>query len=90
MARIDICDICESREKVTTNQYTFGSQTDLGGGRSEDDFETFDLCQSCELKILKIFVYKSAQNREQRIAYGKPILEIIKRLIKAEKERKQK
>jgi hypothetical protein len=80
MATIDICDICESREKVSTQHYVIGSCIDLGGGQSEDDFESFDLCQECELKILRNYVYKGAQNRAERIVYGIPLIEIIKRL----------
>lgn len=75
-----ICDICESREKVTTQHYVTGSQVDVAGGPSEDDYDTFDLCQDCELKILRIHVYKRAKNRQERMDYGVPMIEIIKRL----------
>lgn len=88
MASIIVCDICESREKVSTQHYTIGSQTDIAGGPSEDDFDTFDLCQDCELKILRIYVYKNAKNRDERVKYGLPIIEIIKRLKDQYKSKK--
>ena len=80
MATIQICDICKSSEIVSTQYYVIGSQTDLAGGASEDDYETYDLCQECELKVLRIYVYKGAINRKERMTYGIPIIEIIKKL----------
>ena len=89
MTTINICDICESREDVSTQRYVFGSQTDIAGGAAEDDFESFDLCELCELSILRIYVYSTAKCREDRIKYGVPMIELIKKLRANNKRDKQ-
>ena len=86
MARIDICDICNSREDITTKRFVIGSQIDAAGGPSEDDFESFDLCAKCELELLREFVYSNAKSRDARIAYGVPLLERVKRKIEITKD----
>jgi hypothetical protein len=57
MATIKICDICESRDQVTTQHYNTGEwQTDPAGGPSQELEKVFDLCSICELKVLRVLI----------------------------------
>lgn len=86
MANIIVCDICNSRERVTAHYYRTGEwQTDPAGGRSEESREIYDLCADCELKILRhLFteLHKRSCNPSDKIVVcEKMIIEEIKRRI---------
>lgn len=89
MATIIICDICKNSVHVETKHYGTGNwETDLGGGRSEEDFETFDLCRLCELKVLRKVYSDNKKYPNNKKASDLDIIEDIKRRINIEKTKK--
>jgi len=57
MATIEICDVCSKRETVKRLSYCYDREMGPAGS-SEDVFETYDLCDACELSILKSVISK--------------------------------
>jgi hypothetical protein len=57
MATIEICDICSKRETVKRISYCYDREMGPAGSH-EDVFETYDLCDACELAVLKSCVSK--------------------------------
>ncbi|RLI83184.1 hypothetical protein DRP04_02135 [Archaeoglobales archaeon] len=49
---ITVCDICGGREKVNRRWYPFDRKMSVAGD-SETVGEVFDLCESCELAVLR-------------------------------------
>lgn len=52
MATIEICDVCGSSNAVNHMFFCTGRSLDAAGS-IDDDGDGFDLCNSCELKVLK-------------------------------------
>lgn len=85
MATINICDICKSRENVNSRVYSIGSQTCPAGGTRDTIKEYFDLCQTCELEILRNFIKQlinDAPFQSDQFEINQKIVENIKEINK--------
>jgi len=89
MATIIVCDICNSRENVSVRSYAIDKQADLAGGRAETIEKHFDLCQSCELKILINFVKQILTMSSNPLELNKELINNIHNLINSHSSRKQ-
>jgi hypothetical protein len=71
MAIIRICDVCESRKMVKIIGFKLYNR--------EDDYKELDLCDSCELKMLRKFKNEIVENSTSN-SYTKRLFEITKEL----------
>ena len=55
------CDICDDADKVVLVQY-YIERGDDGAGKTTNFYKNLDLCQSCQLMILKGFVKRLESN----------------------------
>jgi len=81
MATVIVCDICNSRENITHRGYLIGNQTCLAGEASDIIEEQFDLCQTCELKILREFIKQISTSQEMQFELNKLLVTRIQKEI---------
>jgi hypothetical protein len=77
MAIIRICDICESRKTVKIIGFKLSNR--------EDDYEELDICDGCELRMLRKFKHEIIENSTSNSKftsydYTKRLFEITKEL----------
>lgn len=75
---IRICDICDSKNRVNSVYLPYDRKTDAAGSM-EDIGESYDLCERCELRILKSVFHKRYKNEVFNINVD--IIDNIKRRI---------
>ena len=76
--QITICDICETRDDVNRVSFCYDRKTDAAGSM-EDVCEVFDLCNKCELSVLRraIALYKKSKKIDG-YEFNKEIIKIVK------------
>ena len=77
MATINVCDICDARDRVTRRGYLIGRVSDAAGG-SEDEEEIFDLCEPCELLVLRNVIKDGHTTMAAKIDSNNVIIKKIK------------
>ena len=86
MAQIIICDICGSKERVKVHCYVYDRATDAAGAM-EDIYYQVDLCEACELSVLKQVIKKLTKGSIDQWKLNKIIIETIVQRIR-EKDKK--
>jgi hypothetical protein len=76
VATITICDVCGSRDNVNRRSYCYDRKLDAAGSMS-DVSETYDLCESCELRALRMFFDKI---EEPPVYKNEKLIKIISKL----------
>ena len=69
------CDICDTTKNVETRYYRTGTRFD--GVESVSKGESFDLCNTCELKALRQYIKEKTRTAQDEYTYNSAITFIL-------------